>query len=46
MTDKKRLSVSLPVHVLADLEVLAKEKGVSKSVLIMLALEEYKKGQK
>ncbi|WP_419895627.1 CopG family transcriptional regulator [Macrococcus psychrotolerans] len=29
-----------------ELEKLAKEKGFSKSAIIVLALEEYKKGQK
>lgn len=46
ISEKKRLTISLPAHALDDLEKLAKEKGMTKSVVIMLALEEYKKGQK
>lgn len=46
MTEKKRITISLPKYVLAELESMANEKGVTKSILIMLALEEYKKGQK
>lgn len=46
MSEKKRLTISLPAYVLEDLEKMAKDKGVTKSILIMLALEEYKKGQK
>ena len=46
MSEKKRLTISLPTHVLDDLEKRAKEKGMTKSIVIMLALEEYKKGEK
>ena len=46
MTEKKRITISLRKYVLAELESMANEKGVTKSILIMLALEEYKKGQK
>lgn len=46
MSEKKRLTISLPAYVLEDLEKMSKDKGVTKSILIMLALEEYKKGQK
>ncbi|EKZ7062232.1 TPA: ribbon-helix-helix protein, CopG family [Listeria monocytogenes] len=43
---KKRLTITLAESVLDDLEKMAKEKGLSKSVLITIALGEYKKGQK
>lgn len=46
MTEKKRITISLPEYVLNEMEALAKEKGMTKSILIMLAFEEYKKGQK
>lgn len=46
VTKKKRITISLPEHVLNDLEKMANEKGMTKSIFIMLALEEYKKGQK
>ncbi|EKZ0103008.1 CopG family transcriptional regulator [Enterococcus gilvus] len=46
MSEKKRLTISLSPSVLEDLEKLAKEKGLSKSAMITLILEEYKKGQK
>lgn len=46
MAEKKRLTISLSPSVLEDLEKLAKEKGLSKSAMITLILEEYKKGQK
>lgn len=43
---KKRLTITLAESVLDDLEKIAKEKGLSKSALITIALGEYKKGQK
>ncbi|MGN2104369.1 CopG family transcriptional regulator, partial [Yersinia enterocolitica] len=43
---KKRLTITLAESVLDDLEKMAKEKGLSKSALITIALGEYKKGQK
>lgn len=46
MAEKKRLTISLSPSVLETLEKLAKEKGLSKSAMITVALEEYKKGQK
>lgn len=44
--DKKRIMISLTKKQNDELEKLAKEKGFSKSAIIVLALEEYKKGQK
>lgn len=44
--DKKRIMISLTEKQNDELEKLAKEKGFSKSAIIVLALEEYKKGQK
>lgn len=43
---KKRLTITMADNVLKDLEKMAKEKGLSKSALITIALGEYKKGQK
>ena len=44
---KERITISLTRQALKELEELAKERGMTKSVVIMLALEEYKKkGQK
>ncbi|GAA3720317.1 ribbon-helix-helix domain-containing protein [Salinicoccus jeotgali] len=45
-TEKKRLMISLTEEQNNELEKLAKEKGFSKSAIIVIALEEYKKGQK
>lgn len=45
-TTKKRLTVTLSEKVYSDLEKIAKEKGLSKSAMLTVALEEYKKGQK
>lgn len=42
---KKRITISLTNQSIKDLEDLAKEKGFTKSDIIALALEEYKKGQ-
>lgn len=44
--NKKRLTITLAESVLIDLEKMAKDKGLSKSAVITIALEEYKKGQK
>lgn len=46
LSAKKRLTITLSEQVLEYLEKVAKDKGFSKSALITLALEEYKKGQK
>lgn len=46
MSQKKRLTITLSEQVLEYLENVAKNKGLSKSALITIALEEYKKGQK
>ena len=46
MTDKKRFTISMSEKVHADLEKMAKDKGLSKSALLTVAFEEYKKGQK
>lgn len=45
-TTKKRLTITLSDSVYDNLEVVAKEMGLSKSALITVALENYKKGQK
>ncbi len=45
-TKKKRLTITMAESVLDELEKMAKEKGLSKSALITIALGEYKKGQK
>lgn len=44
--NKKRLGITISPKVLEELETMAREKGLSKSAVITLALEEYKKGQK
>lgn len=44
--NKKRLTITLADSVLENLEKTANEKGLSKSAIITLALEEYMKGQK
>lgn len=43
---KKRLTISLSDSIFKKLESLAKDKGLSKSALITVAIEEYKKGQR
>jgi hypothetical protein len=45
-THKKRLTITVAESVLIDLEKIAKEIGLSKSAVITIALEQYKKGQK
>ena len=45
-TNKKRLTITLAEKVYSELEKMAKEKGLSKSAMLTVALEEYKKGQK
>jgi len=42
---KKRLTITLSESVFENLEKMAKEMGLSKSALISVALENYKKGQ-
>lgn len=42
---KKRLTITLSDSVLENLEKMAKELGLSKSGMISVALENYKKGQ-
>lgn len=44
--NKKRIMISLTVKQNEELEALAKKKGFSKSAIVALAIEEYKKGQK
>lgn len=46
MSKKKRLTITLSEQVLEYLDEVAKKRGLSKSALITIALEEYKKGQK
>lgn len=45
-TQKKRLQVSFTEEQYENLLKLAKDKGFSKSAIIVLALEEYSKKQK
>ncbi len=45
-TNKKRLTITLAENVYSELKKIAKEKGLSKSAMLTVALEEYKKGQK
>lgn len=46
MNEKKRLTISLSENIYSILDDLAKKKGLSKSAVISIAVEEYKKGQK
>lgn len=45
MGDKKnkRMHITVPVDFFEKLDKIAKEKGMTKSVLLMLAFEEYQK---
>lgn len=43
---KKRLTITMSESILNNLEEMAKEMGLSKSAVITIALEEYRKGQK
>ncbi|HEL1766899.1 TPA: CopG family transcriptional regulator [Streptococcus suis] len=42
---KRRLTITLSDSVLENLKKMAKEMGLSKSAMIAVALENYKKGQ-
>ncbi len=44
-TTKKRLTITLSDSVFDNLVSMAKDMGLSKSALITVALEKYKKGQ-
>lgn len=44
--EKKRVMISLTNEQNEELEKMAKKRGFTKSAIIALALEEYKKGQK
>ena len=46
MTEKRRFTISLSDSFYEYLEKLCKENGLSKSAMITLILEEYKKGEK
>ncbi|WP_391123529.1 CopG family transcriptional regulator [Psychrobacillus sp. L3] len=46
MKDKKRFTITMSETIYEYLEKLCKEKGLSKSAMLTVALEEYKKGQK
>ena len=43
---KKRLTITVSHNIHDELEKMAKQKGLSKSALLTIAFEEYKKGQK
>ena len=43
---KKRLTITISPNIYEELEKLAKEKGLSKSAILTIAFENYKKGQK
>lgn len=45
-TKKKRLTITMSQNIYKDLERIAKEKGLSKSALITLAIQKFEKGQK
>ncbi len=44
--NKKRIMISLTEEQNKELESMAKERGFTKSAIVAIALEEYKKGQK
>ena len=46
MENKKRFTITMSESVYAYLKELCQEKGLSKSAMITVALEEYKKWQK
>lgn len=46
MKDKKRFTITMSENMYEILEKLCKEKGLTKSAMLTVALEEYKKGQK
>lgn len=46
LENKKRLTITLANQVLEYLSETAKNKGLSKSALITIALEKYREGQK
>ena len=45
-TQKKRVSVSLTEEQFETVQSMAKERGISKTAIFVLALEEYLKSQK
>ena len=46
VSNKKRIMISLTEEQNKELESIAKEKGFTKSAIVAIAIEEYKKGQK
>ncbi|HDB3173252.1 CopG family transcriptional regulator [Mammaliicoccus lentus] len=46
MSEKKRFTITLSDSFYEYLEKLCREKGLSKSAMITLILDEYKKGEK
>lgn len=46
MSEKKRLTISLSDNIFKYLEEIAKESGLSKSAMITVALENYRKAEK
>ena len=46
MTEKKRFTITMSDSFYEYLEELCKEKGLSKSAMLTLILDEYKKGEK
>lgn len=46
MAEKKRFTISMSDSFYEYLEELCKEKGLSKSAMLTMVLDEYKKGQK
>ena len=42
----KKIQITLPEPMLVELERLSQEKGMSKSVLLAMALEQYLKSQR
>jgi len=46
MTDKRRFTITMSESVYKYLEQVCEEKGLSKSAMLTVALEEYKRQQK
>lgn len=46
MRNKKRFTITMSETIYEHLEKICKEKGLSKSAMLTVAFEEYKKGQK
>lgn len=46
MSEKKRLTITISENIYEYLEMISKEKGLSKSAMITVSLENYRKAEK